>query len=72
MEGSQALSSMDTKSPEVLSTSHGQDTLLFIAPRAKLAVTPSLRKTQDDWMRRSCAPDASNRCLTATCPIQTK
>ena len=32
MEGSQALTNMDTKSPEVLSTSHAQDHLLFIAP----------------------------------------
>ena len=48
MEGSQALSSMDTKSLEVLSTSHGRDTLLFIAPWAKLAVTPSLGKFWED------------------------
>ena len=48
MEGSQAFTSMDTKSPEVLSSSHGRDHLLFIAPWAKLAVTPSLGKFQDD------------------------
>ena len=48
MEGSQALSSMDTKSPKVLSTSHGRGHLLFIAPWAKLAITPSLGKSQAD------------------------
>ena len=48
MEGFQALSSMDTKSPKVLNTSHGRRPLLFIAPRAKLAVTPSLGKSQAD------------------------
>ena len=32
MEGSQALTSMDTKSPEVLNTGHGRNHLLFIAP----------------------------------------
>ena len=53
MEGSQALTSMDTKSPEVLSISHGRGYLLFIAPWAKLAVTPSLGKTQDDQTLRS-------------------
>ena len=57
MEGSQALTSMDTKSPVVLSTSDGQDPLLFIAPWAKLAVTPSLGKTQDDRTLRSYRPD---------------
>ena len=65
MEGSQALSSMDTKSLEVLNTSHGRDHLLFIAPRAKLAVTPSLAKFQDDRTRRSFAPDASG----PLCPV---
>ena len=59
MEGSQALSSMDTKSPKVLSTSHGRDHLLFIAPQAKIAITPSLSVFWDDWTRRSCALDAS-------------
>ena len=39
MEGSQALPSMDTKSPKVLNSSHGRDHILFIAPRAKLDVT---------------------------------
>ena len=48
MGGSQALSSMDTKSPKVLRTSHGRDQLLSIAPWAKLAVTPSLDKFRDD------------------------
>ena len=32
MEGSQALTSMDTKSLKVLSTSHGRDHLILIAP----------------------------------------
>ena len=48
MEGSQALTSMDTKSLEVLHTSHGRGPLLFIAPRAKLAVTPSLGNGRAD------------------------
>ena len=39
---------MDTKSPKVLSISHGRRPLLFIAPRAKLAVTPSLGKNRAD------------------------
>ena len=58
MEGSQALSSMDTKSSKVLSTSHGRDTLLFIALWAKLAVTPSLGVFRVDRTRRSNRPDA--------------
>jgi len=58
MEGSQALTSMDTKSLEVLSTSHGRGPLLFIAPRAKLAVTPSLGNGRDDRTLRSDRPDA--------------
>ena len=45
MEGSQALSSMDTKSPEVVETP-----FLFIAPWAKIAVTPSLGIFRVDWM----------------------
>ena len=57
MEGSQALTSMDTKSPEVLSTSHGQDPLLFIAPWAKLAITSSLGKTRGDRTLQSDRSD---------------
>ena len=56
MEGSQALTSMDTKSLEVLLASHGRGPLLFIAPRAKLAVTlhwakigPTGRSGRVDW-----------------------
>ena len=48
------LPSMDTKSLEVLSTSHGRGPLLFIAPRAKLAVTPSLGNGRADRTLRSC------------------
>ena len=75
MEGSQALSSMDTKSPEVLNASHGRDTLLFIAPRAKLAVTPSLGKTRGDRTLRSDRPDAGpqrpvNGCLPHVASVQ--
>ena len=75
MEGSQALSSMDTKSPEVLSTSHGRDPLLFIAPWAKLAVTPSLGKTRFDRTLRSYRPDAGpqrpvNGCSPRVASIQ--
>ena len=58
MEGSQALTSMDTKSLEVLYPSHGRGPLLFIAPRAKLAVTPSLGNGRDDRTLRSDRPDA--------------
>ena len=61
MEGSQALTSMDTKSPEVLNSSHGRDHLLFIAPWAKQAVTPSLGKFRDDRTHMSFAPDVSDR-----------
>ena len=71
MEGSQALPSMDTKFPKVLSLFHGQDTLLFIAPWAKLAVTPSLGIFRDDRTPRSCAPDTSDihdRCVW--CSVQ--
>ena len=75
MEGSQALTSMDTKSPKVLSTSHGRGHLLFIAPRAKLAVTSSLGKTQDDRTLRSYRPDAGpqrpvNRCSPHVASVQ--
>jgi len=75
MEGSQALTSMDTKSPEVLNPSHGQDTLLFIALRAKLAVAPSLGKTRDDRTRWSKRPDAGpqrpvNGCLPHVASVQ--
>ena len=58
MEGSQALSSMDTKSPKVLNASHGRRPLLFIAPRAKLVVTPSLGNCRVDRTLRS--PDDSH------------
>ena len=69
MDGSQALTSMDTKSLEVLSSSHGRRPLLFIAPRAKLAVTPSLGVFRVDRtqhrtlhrMHRSRIPDVSGR-----------
>ena len=69
MEGSQALSSIDTKSLEVLHPSHGRDHLLFIAPRAKLAVTPSLGKTRDDrtlWSYRLDAGPQSGQRMLAT------
>ena len=56
---------MNTKSPEVLNSSHGRDHLLFIAPWAKLAVTPSLGKFWDDRTRKSFAPDTSGRL----CPV---
>jgi hypothetical protein len=39
LEGSQALSSIDTKSPKVLNLSHGRGALLFIAQRLKIAVS---------------------------------
>ena len=67
MEGSQALLSMDTKSPEVLNTSHGRDTLLFISPWAKLAVTPLLGKFWDDRTLRSYRPDAGPQCPVNGC-----
>ena len=75
MEGSQALSSMDTKSPKVLNASQGRDHLLFIAPSAKLAVTPSLGKTQDDRTLQSYRPDAGpqrpvNGCSPCVTSIQ--
>ena len=77
MEGSQALSSMDTKSLEVLSTSHGRDTLLFIASRAKLAVIPSLCVFRVDRTHRSYRPDAGpqrpvNGCSPHVTSVQTQ
>ena len=41
---------------EVLSTSHGRDHLLFIAPWIKIAVTPSIGVFWDDRTRRSYRP----------------
>ena len=67
MEGSEALTSMDTKSLEVLNTSHGRDTLLFIAPRAKLAVTPSLGIFRVDRTRRSYRPNVGPQCPVNGC-----
>ena len=77
MEASQALTSMDTKSPEVLYSSHGRDPFLFIAPWAKLAVTPSLGKTRDDRTLRSYRPDAGpqrpvNGCSPHVTSVQTQ
>ena len=63
MQGSRALTSMDTKSPEVLSTSHGRGHLLFIAPRAKIVVTPSLGRFQDDRTRPVWRSNTFGRCL---------
>ena len=66
---------MDTKSPEVLDSSHGRGHLLFIAPWAKLAITPSLGKFQDDRTLRSDQPDAGpqrpvNGCSPRVASIQ--
>jgi hypothetical protein len=62
LEGSQALSSMDTKSPKVLNFSHGRGALLFIAQRLKIAVSIFCALTGraglGDRMHRSLHPIA--------------
>ena len=68
LEGSQALSSMDTKSPKVLNLSHGRDTHLIIAQRPNIAVSFFCALTG-----RTCAETrrvwshASGRSNTVTC-----
>ena len=66
---------MDTKSPKVLNTSHDRDPLLSIAPRDKLAVTPSLGKTRDNRTLRLYRPDAPcqrpvNGCTPCVTSVQ--
>ena len=58
LEGSQTLSSMDTKSPKVLNLSHGQDTPLFIAHRPNRAVIPFLRND-----RTHCRDDQTRQVI---------
>ena len=69
MEGSQELSSMDTKSPKVLNSCHARDPLLFIAPWAKLAITPSLGTARGDRTLRSDRPDAPSQRAPSQRPV---